>query len=397
MSSPSSQPRITDDLKFAPNSRRRRQSLLSFSSGDSWKNSSQITDGAQRQGLQLPPNENCHLSESSVFSNSKSITDDGTSEFEYSEDFVESVEEEETNAPKNCHKRVTWLTKEEEMEIVKQVNDQLKQEFKRIRDETREKQDALRKRFKTIISNSRSLLINARLNAEKITVNKLEATALKKQEEIEKRRALRTMKVLESGSSSDKLHNFGAGEDWLKQQIDEMASLRKIQADLDRARARKKANSSLTVGLGKGKLKVSSMLNSEVKRLEKAEQVHKLVLELKSLDLREEACELMQSLKLKESSEIELRARLYNENLKARLKATRRKEQEIARLRRERIADKERLEQERKEQEERKIRERKMAALKRKARNMEFQKHFQESMLNTQKSRSFTYSLFPKL
>ena len=329
---------------------------------------------------------------------SRSLTDD-SSDIEYSDVFLESLQEEETQSCKGYSQKGGWLTKEEEKEIAKQVDDQFKHDFKKLKIETKEKQVSLRKKFKSIIDNSRSLLIAARLNAEKVTVNKLEETALKKQEEIERRRALRSKKVLVTNSNDKELHYVGGSAEWVKEHIDEMAALRKIQSDLDRARARKKANSAISIvgkAGGNGKIKLSNMLNTEVRRLEKAEEVHKLVVELTTLDLKEEASQLMQSLKSKESSELELRAKLYNENLKARLKATRKKELEIARLRKERIANKERLERERKEREERERRERVMAALKRKAQNMELQKRYDQSVMSTRLSRSFTYSYFPK-
>ena len=339
LSSRSPIPKVTESFKntFDIDTNTRRQSLRSFSSGDSLKNGTQSVDGTRRKSIQLLPNEAVDLSDKNTISNSIGLTGDSTSETDvYGEDFLESVEEQNTTACNKYHKKVTWLTKEEEMEIVKQVNYQLRQEFRKIKNETKAKQNALRKRFKCIISDSRSILINARLDAEKVTVDKLEETALKKHEQIERKRALRKKNLLELGSSLGyDVHNFGTGEDWLKQQIDEMVSLRRIQADLDRARARKKANATLSTGLCKDRVKVSNMLNTEVRRLEKAEEVHKLVLELNSLGLREKSSKLMQSLKSKESSEIELRAKLYNENLKAKLKATKMREAEIARLRRE--------------------------------------------------------------
>lgn len=347
-------------------------------------------NGKPMQNLQLPPINNGFLLENKALSNPRSLTDDNLREEEITKT-ANGYYRDEMN-------RLSPL-KEEEIKVVKKVKNRLLGKLKGRKKEKKVDENVLRLRFNDVVDNSKSLLIKACLRAEKMAIDKLEKEALKKKGEIMKKRAIRFKKALELESSSKELDSSSsAGDNWLKvkQQVEEMASLRKIEADLGRARARRKTNIALTIGISSGRLKASDMLNNELRRLEKVEEIHKLVLELKTLDLKDEASELMQALKTKESSEINLRARLYNENLKANLDASRRDDEEIARLRQLIIENRERLERQRILEEKRR-RERKMAALRKKARNREFQKYLMESTLNTRKSRSFTYSFLPKL
>ncbi|KAJ7379289.1 hypothetical protein OS493_017802 [Desmophyllum pertusum] len=153
-----------------------------------------------------------------------------------------------------------------------------------------------------------------------------------------------------------------------------------------------------------GKAKVANLLQHEVKRLERAEEVQKILVELHSLGLSEAAINLTHALRGKEDSESEFRAQLQDDQIKAKKRASMLVESEIKKVRKECLAEMERKEREKaekerleKEREERERREREMAMLKKMARDMAMKKMYKESMFNTSVSRPFSFSYFPSL
>ena len=309
---------------------------------------------------------------------------------------------EEWNLVGSQGKAYGELSEDEEREIHLKVKDKMKYEFRRIYLEARSRQELVRKRFTSVINDARSALIAARIEAEKVSINKLEEKAEEKQAEIQKNRTSRKKQQEKThGTSAHARVTKHKYVDTNKLLAEEIGILRKIQSDLDRARARRKYSVAAAMTTKNGKVKVLNLLQTEVRRLEKDEEVHELVIELKELDLHEHACKLSRAIRAKEESERRLREKLTEERLNAHKKALRRLEEEKSKMRQKRWTEKEREERERIEREkmekvkrERERLQRIMTDLKRKARNMEFQKSFEAARFTTRLSRSFSYSYF---
>lgn len=282
-----------------------------------------------------------------------------------------------------------------EKEIRQRAKQTLKKELTRLRYEAAAKRNETRRKFKVVIEDTRSQLIATRIEAEKVSIDRLEERAGKQQARIMQERAQR--KKEEKGKEVE----YG---DRSKAHSEELASLRKIQAELDRARARRKHSLAAVLTTVNGKAKVANLLQHEVKRLERAEEVQKIIVELHSLGLTQAAIDLTHALQGKEDSEMEFRNQLHADQIKAKKKVSMLVESEIQKVRKECMAEIERKELERlekerleKEREERERREREMAKLKKMARDMAMKKMFKESMFNTSVSRPFSFSYFPSL
>lgn len=289
---------------------------------------------------------------------------------------------------------VQQLSMTSEKEIRQKAKEALKKELKRIRLDAMAKKNDTRRKFKSVIDDARSQLIITRIEAEKVSIEKLEEKAEMKQAIIFQERAQRMKKEKSNDIEYEKS----------KTHSEELAMLRKIQADLDRARARRKHSLAAALTTVNGKARVSNLLQHEVKRLERVEEVQQIIVELHSLGLTEPAIELTHALRGKEESENKFRKQLHEDQLKAKKRAASLVESEIKKVRKECLAEmernqrereeKERLEKERKEREQR---EREMAKIKKMARDMAMKKMFKQSMLNTRVSRPFSFSYFPTL
>ena len=316
---------------------------------------------------------------------------------EEEEDGEENEEENGENERKhedNEDNDVKQLSVTSEKEIRQRAKEVLKKELRRIRIETAAKKKETRKKFKTVIDEARSQLIASRIEAEKVSIDKLEQRAEMQQAIIIQERAQRKKEGKEK---------YGVFEG-SKAHSEELASLRKIQSDLDRARARRKHSLAAALTTVNGKAKVANLLQHEVKRLERAEEVQKIIVELHSLGLTEAAIDLTHALRGKEESENKFRAQLHKDQIKAKRRAAELVESEIQKVRKECLAEMERKERERaererleKERQERERREREMAKLKKMARDMAMKKMYKESMFNTSVSRPFSFSYFPSL
>lgn len=314
--------------------------------------------------------------------------------------FQEELEEEEGNTDHGDHEREReeevdgkQLYKNSEKEIRQRAKVTLKKELRGIRVQAAMKKNEIRKKFKFVIDDARSQLIASRIEAEKVSIDRLEERAGLQQAKIMQERALR--------KKDDRVD----GEyDKSRAHSEELAALRKIQSDLDRARARRKHSLAAALTTVNGKAKVANLLQHEVKRLERAEEVQKIIVELHSLGLTEAAISLTHKLRGKEDSENRLRARLNDEQEKAKKRAMMLVEEEVEKVRKEcadelerkarEKAERERLEKERQERERR---EREMAKLKKMARDLAMKKMYKESMYNTSVSRPFSFSYFPSL
>ena len=281
-----------------------------------------------------------------------------------------------------------------EKEIRQKAKEALKKELRRIRLDAMAKKNDTRRKFKTVIDDARSQLIITRIEAEKVSIEKLEEKAEMKQAIIFQERAQRKKK--------DKTHDMEYEKS--KTHSEELAMLRKIQADLDRARARRKHSLAAALTTVNGKARVSNLLQQEVKRLERAEEVQQIIVELHSLGLTESAIDLTHALRGKEESENKFRKQLQEDQIKAKKRAANLVESEIKKVRKECLAEIERNQREREEKErlekerrEREKREREMAKIKKMARDMAMRKMFKQSMLNTRVSRPFSFSYFPTL
>lgn len=283
------------------------------------------------------------------------------------------------------------LEENEEREIEKKVRQEFKQEFQAIKAQTKEKQKILRKKFKSKINHARSKLLLARANAEKETIEKLQEEAERKEAEI-----LNERKKRRDLNSKNK--------DTFQETAIDLAALRKVRAKLDRAKARRRSTIATSLVLTRHKgmnAGIGVLPDYEIRRLEKEDEITKIVEELQSLGLSDAATNLAASLDNKMSSEEQLIDNLKQERQQAKLKAMEKKNLEVERLRKEKIEEKEMLERERMKREaeererlERERRIRIMNALKRKAFNIEMRKSLTHAKLTTKVSRPYTYSYF---
>ncbi|KAL9984903.1 hypothetical protein ACROYT_G007248 [Oculina patagonica] len=312
------------------------------------------------------------------------------------EDGNENEEESSENERKQGDKEESniQLSITSEKEIRQRAKEVLKKELRRIRLEAASKKNDTRRKFKSVIDEARSQLIASRIEAEKVSIDRLEERAEMQQAMIIQERAQRKKEGKGKNSEYDKSRAHS----------EELASLRKIQSDLDRARARRKHSLAAALTTVNGKAKVANLLQHEVKRLERAEEVQKIIVELYSLGLTESAIDLTHALRGKEESENKFRAQLHEDQVKAKRRAAQLVESEIQKVRKECLAEMERKEREReererleKERQERERREREMTKLKKMARDMAMKKMYKESMFNTSVSRPFSFSYFPSL
>lgn len=308
---------------------------------------------------------------------------------ENEEESGENERKQDDNEQSNIQLSIT-----SEKEIRQRAKEVLKKELRRIRLEAASKKNDTRRKFKTVIDEARSQLIASRIEAEKVSIDRLEERAEMQQAMIIQERAQRKKEGKGKNSEYDKSRAHS----------EELASLRKIQSDLDRARARRKHSLAAALTTVNGKAKVANLLQHEVKRLERAEEVQKIIVELYSLGLTESAIDLTHALRGKEESENKFRAQLHEDQVKAKRRAAQLVESEITKVRQECLAEMERKERERaererleKERQERERREREMAKLKKMARDMAMKKMYKESMFNTSVSRPFSFSYFPSL
>lgn len=319
-----------------------------------------------------------------------------TSDFSF-DDFDELRSDEKVSS--NSAKAQDYMLSHKDIqEIENRVQEKFREDFKRIWQDAKAKEIKLKKKFTKVIENARETLVEARVYAEKEAVNRLEERAEEKQSEIMRRRSLRKWQILNGKDRkvSGIKHNFGADNDWVREHMEEMASLRKIQSDLDRARARRKTSSGLVSLLNlKKKGKIKQFMQTEIRKLERIDEIQHLIQDLNDLGLSEQADSLRLSIESKEQADFSLRVQLKEERSKARIEALRKKEEEVLKLRKKRIAEMEILEQERKAREERERRARVMAALARKAHNQALRRTFDNTLLNSRISRSHTFSYFP--
>lgn len=319
-----------------------------------------------------------------------------TSEFSF-EDFDE-IRSEADKLPSNTKRESCILSQKDVHEIENRVNEKFREDFKKIRHDAKAKELKIKKKFTKVIDNARETLVHARVYAEKEAVNKLEERTEEKQSEIMKKRSLRKWEILQGKEAkASKDYNFGAGDQWVREQIEEMASLRKLQSDLDRARARRKTSTGI-ISVLKTKKKgqqIKQLMQREMRKLERIDEIQNLIQDLDDLGLSEQANSLRLTIQSKEQADTSLRHQLKEERGRARIEALKKKEEEVQKLRKMRIAEMERLEEERIAREERERRARVMAALERKAHNQAQRRSFDLTLLASQISRSHTFSFFP--
>ncbi|EDO36799.1 predicted protein [Nematostella vectensis] len=295
----------------------------------------------------------------------------------------------------NATLKPVGLSDEEERNIQRQVHESLVTEYQKIYAEANRKQKKIRKTFRHFIEEARTALIASRIEAERASINRLAQNAEVQQAVILQQRIERkNTERCEFGATCNEC-------DVSRGHAEEVAILRKIRADLDRARARRMHSLRADVKKRKNKTKVVNLLHFEIRKLERAHEVHNLILELHSLGLQEVAQSLTHALSSKETAEQELRDILKREKDEAKARAVKRKNEEVTRLRNERLEEKRQealrkleLERIQKEQEEKAKREQVYEALRRKARNQERRKWMEMSLMGLRTSRSFTFSYF---
>ena len=172
-----------------------------------------------------------------------------------------------------------------------------------------------------------------------------------------------------------------------------MAALRKIQSDLDRAKARRR-NGVASMSLNK-KGKLRKLMQTEIRRLHRIDEINHLIKDLNELGLNEQAAALSLNLQSKQQADTSLRDKVREERGRARTEALKRKEEEVEKLRQERIFEMTILEKERKVREEKERYQRMMAALARKAHNQELKRAYNQTLLTSRISRSHSFTYFP--
>ena len=208
--------------------------------------------------------------------------------------------------PVSRKKTLTFSPSKDMKDIESRVEEKFREDFKKIWREAKAKEQRIKKKFTQAVNHARATLIEARVQAEKKAINRLEERAEEKQNEIMKRRSERKWQILAGKSSKESIdHNFGAGEIWVQQQLEEMAILRKIQSDLDRARARRR-NGVASMGLNK-KGKLRKLMQTEIRRLERIDEIQHLIQDLNELGLGEHADTLRLTLHSKEQADLSLR------------------------------------------------------------------------------------------
>ena len=286
------------------------------------------------------------------------------------------------------------LTTKDMQDIESRVDEKLREDFKKIWQDAKAKELRIKKKFSKIIAHARSTLIESRIHAEKEAINRLEERAESKQTEIMKKRFERNRKIVtEKDERESKDHNFGAGEKWVREHLEEMAALRKIQSDLDRAKARRR-NGVASMSLNK-KGKLRKLMQTEIRRLHRIDEINHLIKDLNELGLNEQAAALSLNLQSKQQADTSLRDRVREERGRARTEALKRKEEEVEKLRQERVFEMKILEKERKVREEKERYQRMMAALARKAHNQEMRRAYNQTLLTSQISRSHSFTYFP--
>ena len=199
--------------------------------------------------------------------------------------------------------------------------------------------------------------------------------------------------MTEKAERESKDHNSGAGEKWVREHLEEMAALRKIQSDLDRAKARRR-NGVASMSLNK-KGKLRKLMQTEIRRLHRIDEINHLIKDLNELGLNEHAAALSLNLQSKQQADTSLRDKVREERGRARTEALKRKEEEVEKLRQERIFEMTILEKERKVREEKERYQRMMAALARKAHNQELKRAYNQTLLTSRISRSHSFTYFP--
>ena len=328
----------------------------------------------------------------SPVSTSLSREDGSTSELSL-DDFDDFRGEEKFST--KVKKEDTYILTDKDMQdIESRVEEKFREDFKKIWQDAKAKELRIKKKFTKVIDSARSTLIEARVYAEKKAINRLEERAEEKQNEIREKRSKRKWEILAGkGKTGGTKHNFGAGDKWVQEQMEEMATLRKIQADLDRARARRRNGiASMSIN-NKGKLR--KLMQTEIRRLERIDEIHHLMRDLSELGLSEQADSLQLALQSKEHADLSLRNQIKEERGRARIEAWKKKEEEVAKLRQERIEEMERLEKERKAREEKERHARIMAALARKAHNQALRRGYDQTLINSRISRPHTFTYFP--
>ena len=289
------------------------------------------------------------------------------------------------------------LPVEEEKRIKNQVEKELKEEVRKMRLESQAKQSEIRADFKREVNNVRATLIKQRMKAEQRAVAVLEQQAQELEEEVLRKRAERTKQIVKMNSSR-RDHNFGAGEEWAKEQMDDMAALRRIHSELERAKARKRVGVGMALVAGKkGKFSLGNLLQTEIRRLERPDEIKKLAMDMEKLGLGTEATQLTATLETREKKDVDLHVTLKEERAKTKAKVEMRKADEVEKVRKVRVSEWDKLEKERKEREEKERLARMMAALKRKARNMEMWRDFDNTLMNSRLSRARSMSYFPPM
>ena len=269
------------------------------------------------------------------------------------------------------------------------------------------RQQEIRKNFQDVVKRARRTLAEARVLAQEESVAKRYEAATQKKRELQKRRAQKRREMLSAPTPtaqsanvviSSKVEAAAGAVVWDRTEIKE---IRKVHAELDRARAKKsqaqyKKDRDTSAAVS-GPILHPLYRKSEFDKYE----IDRLVKELHSLNLADKASSLAEAYKSKMDLEQQLRSELKREKREALLEAKRQRLEELARLKeeekRKQLEEKKRRELERKRREE----EERMRQLeedrKRKVHNLQLWSSFHRAGFDTSVSRAFTTSYFPKL
>ncbi|XP_032232938.2 trichohyalin [Nematostella vectensis] len=282
-------------------------------------------------------------------------------------------------------------------------------------------QKEIKKKFRASIAEAKKTLLEARILAQEQTAAKRFEEASRKHRSLQRLRAARRDEESTSPGAEIKSQKHVLRTQRFKQETltaemskknqQEMREVRKVQSEMDRAKAKRlqtliKLQTNVhelvktEASTVDPNIKVKLRKRKDSERIERYE-VECLISELRCLNLHDYAKHLLQTLRNKDEMEVNLREELRNERKRMADLAKKQKQEEQERLREEerqrKLQEKERLAREKREREEEEKKRRKEEAVKRREHNMKFWDSYTESVLATEITRSFTFSFLPAL
>jgi hypothetical protein len=277
-----------------------------------------------------------------------------------------------------------------------------------------------KKQFRLKIAEAKKTLREARLKAQEKTVANRFNDALKKHTKAKMKRAFIKESLSAKSRTPRTLEDTSPALGLVKKTITNVSlavinkepcgvqEMRTVKADLDRAKVKpiqtkqksqKKQYSKIHSAESQAK-RYKSQRRKDMDRIERYE-VEYMTSELRYLNMHAYAEKLYEALTLKDEVDAKLRHELIIERQLAAQLARKQKQGELARIckeeKRRKLAEKENLEREKREREASELEKRRADAIERREHNLKLRKSFNNTVLATDISRSYTYSYFPLL